>query len=193
MCPLLSGRHVRKDKEQTWQVSSLWALESRDPTTLRYSLPLLGLTGRWGFSEKAVGSAYWNVCFEVFLIVTFDTQRSVNIGIKVCNTNFRIRDEANLRDLRRRSNSTGTRSFKSPSGLRILAPHTRQIQGMAWQLLRPPLDHANSCRAEVDNNTGLRNQSGNRWGFRVQGNTGMDGLKFYQGVRTPEVVPCSSA
>jgi hypothetical protein len=35
--------------------------------------PLFGLSGLWQFSEKAVGTACWNVRFQLFRTVTFDT------------------------------------------------------------------------------------------------------------------------
>jgi hypothetical protein len=45
--------------------------------TVRLSLEpdrhFLGLRRRWGFYEKAVGSACRNVCFRKFRTVTFDT------------------------------------------------------------------------------------------------------------------------
>lgn len=37
--------------------------------------PLLGLTGRWRFYEKDVGSACRDVSFLLFRTVTFDTLR----------------------------------------------------------------------------------------------------------------------
>jgi hypothetical protein len=37
---------------------------------------LLGHTRLWRFAEKAVGAACWNVRFQLFRTVTFDTLRS---------------------------------------------------------------------------------------------------------------------
>ena len=39
----------------------------------------VGLTRRWRFSEKAVGSACGKVRFQVFRTVTFDTKQSFEI------------------------------------------------------------------------------------------------------------------
>jgi hypothetical protein len=39
----------------------------------RHEDPLLGLSGRWRFYEKAVGAVFLNVRFFLFRIVTFDT------------------------------------------------------------------------------------------------------------------------
>jgi hypothetical protein len=52
--------------------------------TARLSLepdrPFLGLSGLWQFSEKAVGTACWNVRFQLFRTVTFDTKRPVSLA-----------------------------------------------------------------------------------------------------------------
>jgi hypothetical protein len=41
--------------------------------------PLIGHTGLWWFAEKAVGAACWNVCLQLFRIVTFDTNQNYNL------------------------------------------------------------------------------------------------------------------
>ena len=40
-------------------------------------MPVLGLTGRWRFYEKGVGSACRDVRFLLFRTVTFDTNQTV--------------------------------------------------------------------------------------------------------------------
>jgi hypothetical protein len=51
--------------------------------TVRLSLepdrPYLGLTGRWRFYEKGVGSACRDVRFQLFRTVTFDTKESFEV------------------------------------------------------------------------------------------------------------------
>jgi hypothetical protein len=53
--------------------------------TVRLSLepdrPFLGHTGLWWFAEKTVGAARWNVCLQLFRIVTFDTEQTFNVEV----------------------------------------------------------------------------------------------------------------
>lgn len=40
---------------------------------MHLEVPVLGHTGRWRFPEKAVAAACWDVRFQLFHTVTFDT------------------------------------------------------------------------------------------------------------------------
>jgi hypothetical protein len=45
--------------------------------------PQFGLTGLWRFSENGIGSACWNVRFQVFRTVTFDPKRTDCLAISL--------------------------------------------------------------------------------------------------------------
>jgi hypothetical protein len=58
----------------------------RDGQGSRYERPLLGLTGRWRFSENGIGSASGNVRFLVFRIVTNDLFETVSFDFTLPET-----------------------------------------------------------------------------------------------------------
>ena len=64
--------------------------------TVRFSLepdrPFLGLSRRWRFSERGVGSACRNVRFKIFRIVTFDTLPPFDF-IEMRYSTFRFSDD----------------------------------------------------------------------------------------------------
>jgi hypothetical protein len=48
---------------------------------MHFEAPVLGLTGRWRFPEKAFGAACQDVRFQLFRTVTFDAKRKFNVKL----------------------------------------------------------------------------------------------------------------
>jgi hypothetical protein len=75
------NRHSYRDRTIKGKITCFMirSVPRMDGQGCRYERLLLGLTGRWRFAEKAVGSACWNVRFVIFRTVTFDTLQSFEI------------------------------------------------------------------------------------------------------------------